>query len=433
MAVKHGYKGELDRCIHINKQSLQIFKELNNEYMVANVLNNLGDTYKMKGDLDQALKFVEKRIELRSKSGSIREIAISHDPLIQISIQKGDLEQAQKYLDNMGQLVINLQDRHINRWYLLDKAMLLKESLITRKKVKSEEILRQIIEEEEANYELSVYALLNLCELLLAELEITNVAEILEEVKPLIAKLLDIAERSHSYWIWGETFLLQSKLALMSLNLKEARRFLTQGQKIAEKYGLELLAIKISNEHDELLRQLNIWENMKKSEPSISERMKLARLNEQIERMVKRRAFEIPESLEELPVLLLITSQGGIPLFSQSFIEDKYFEDHLFGGFFTTINSFVHEKFSEGLDRASFGKYTLLMNSVSPFIICYVYKGQSYSAQKRIKSFLNEIKNNKEMWDTFEKFYQMNKKIQIKDIPSLEPLIKEIFIEKTLH
>jgi hypothetical protein len=64
--------------------------------------------------------------------------------------------------------------------------------------------------------------------------------------------------------------------------------------------------------------------------------------------------------------------------------------------------------------------------------MCYVYKGQSYSAQNRINSFIYELKSRKEVWSTFEKSYQINKKINEKDIPVLEPLIREIFINKNL-
>ena len=73
------------------------------------------------------------------------------------------------------------------------------------------------------------------------------------------------------------------------------------------------------------------------------------------------------------------------------------------------------------------------MNSVPPFFICYVFKDQSYSAQNRIKSFIKELRAEKDVWDTFEKFYKLNKEVQLKDIPSLETLIKDIFIEKTTH
>ncbi|MFX1498936.1 MAG: hypothetical protein ACFFBH_15530, partial [Promethearchaeota archaeon] len=92
----------------------------------------------------------------------------------------------------------------------------------------------------------------------------------------------------------------------------------------------------------------------------------------QMDYMIKRRIIEDPKLTDEQPVLLLIVSEGGIPFFSHSFIEDKTFEDHLFGGFFTAINSFINEKFSEGLDRASFGKHTLLMDTIS-HLLCVMY------------------------------------------------------------
>jgi len=210
--------------------------------------------------------------------------------------------------------------------------------------------------------------------------------------------------------LWGEmharTYTSSPEVELKAIcDLRENR-----AKEIADKYGLNRLAIKISYEHDELLKSLNLWEKLKESEAPLSERWKLAKLDEQIKNMVKKRKIEIPELSDEEPVLLLIVSEGGIPFFSESFKVDRAFEDHLFGGFFTAINSFINEVFSEGLDRASFGEYTLLMNSIPPFLICYVYRGQSYSAQNRMKSFISEIKSKKGLWDTFEKFYQLNRK-----------------------
>ncbi|MHA1886065.1 MAG: hypothetical protein ACW96S_13490, partial [Promethearchaeota archaeon] len=106
---------------------------------------------------------------------------------------------------------------------------------------------------------------------------------------------------------------------------------------------------------------------------------------------------------------------------------DQVVEDHLFGGFFTAINSFINEKFSEGLDRAMFGDYTLLMNSVDPFFICYVFKGQSYSALHRINYFIDGIRNDEKIWGRFKECFEISKEIQLKDVPSLEPLIREVF------
>jgi len=432
MAVVHKFKGDLDRSIMLYEQGLTIFNDLNNKYMVAWILSSIGEAYIQRGELDRALEFLKQSLALYEESGNLRGMAGVNGYLIQTLIDKGDLERAQQSLHRFDQLNKQLKIKQFNIRYLYYKALILKTSPRALNRGKAEEILKQILKDEDSNFGLILKALINLCELLLTELRMTNDLEVLEEINPLIDQLLEIAEKSHSYSILCETHLLQAKLSLLTFDVKRAQRFLTQAQEIAERFGLKLLAIKISNEHDDLLKQLNMWENLKESKASLNERMELARLNEQMENMIRRRAIKIPELSDEEPVFILIVSEGGRPIFSNLFVKDQSFEDHLFGGFFTAINSFISEKFSEGLDRVTFGEHTLIMNSITPFFICYVFKGQSYSAQHRIKSFINEIQSNEDVWDTFEKFYKLNKEIQLKDIPSLEPLINKIFIDKNI-
>lgn len=427
--VIYANTGEFELSLEHYMKNLAILKQLKNKWYLSGILNNIGYTNGIIGNYDLALKYLEESLILWERNPTHLVNILSN--LISMALVKGDIELAQQYYNQLENLCNEKKDRYIVAMYQYSKALMLKRSSRIRDKAKVEELLKQVIETENFSFAIIINALVHLCDLLLSEFRLNNNIEVLDEVNHYIAQLLTIAEKSHSYLYFCETFILQAKLALINLDMKAARRFLTQAQKIAEKYGIRRLAIKISNEHDELLRQLKMWENLKESETSFPERMKLARLNEQMEHMIRKRRIEVPELSDEEPVLLLIVSEGGIPFFSQSFIEDKSFEDHLFGGFFTAINSFINEKFSEGLERASFGEHTLLMNSISPFLMCYVYKGQSYSAQNRIKSFINEIQSNKEMWDTFEKFYQMNKKIHMKDIPSLEQLITKIFIEKS--
>ena len=175
-----------------------------------------------------------------------------------------------------------------------------------------------------------------------------------------------------------------------------------------------------------------MWENLKKSTSSLKERMELARLNEQMENMLRKRVVEPDEAKEEESVVILIISKGGNPIFSQSFEEGWSFQDHLFGGFLSAVNSFSDEMFSQGLDRAIFGEYTIIMNAVSPFIVCYLFKGQSFLALQRIKHFIDTIQNDKKIWEPIKKYYQANRLVQEKDIPSLDSLVNEIFIERAI-
>jgi len=190
--------------------------------------------------------------------------------------------------------------------------------------------------------------------------------------------------------------------------------------------------MKISYEHDKLLKQSKMWENFMESDIPLSERWKLAGLNEQMENMVKKRMIAIPEISNEEPVFLLIVSEGGVPFFSHSFTKDKSFESHLFGGFLTTIDYFIKEMFSEGLDRAVFGEHTLLMKAIPPFFISYVFKGDSYYALQKIDYFEDHLQQDGEIWQNMLNSFQKNTTIQLKDDPLLESLITEIFIAKNI-
>jgi tetratricopeptide (TPR) repeat protein len=429
--VKQVYslRGDLDLSIKYCKQSLAVVKELNNILEIGALLLSLGELHRMKGEIDRALEYGEQCLALFNEVEMLNYSAYAHDLIIRILIDKGDVKLAQRHLNDVKLINKQLKDKKVNFHYLHHKAIILKTSPRAKNRVKAEEILKEIIVEENINF---LDAILELCDLLLVELRMTNDFEVLKEIESLITRLLEESERMNSYFYLAETYFLKAKLTLLTLDLQKARRFLTQAQQIAKKYGMKNLAIKISNEHDELLKQLDMWENLKGSTSTLKERIEYTRLNEQMENIARKRAVEVPELSIEEPVLLIVVSEGGLPLFSQIFVKDHSVEDYIFGGFITAINSFISEKFSEGLDRAIFGEHTLLMNSVAPFFICYVFKGQSYLAQQRIRYFIEKIQNDEEIWQIFKKFYKLNKEVQLKDIPSLESLINEIFIDKII-
>ena len=152
-----------------------------------------------------------------------------------------------------------------------------------------------------------------------------------------------------------------------------------------------------------------------------------------IKNMVRKKKIESPTISEDEPVSIFIITEGGSPLFSHSFIDQKSFEAHLFGGFLTTIDYFMREMFSEGLDRAIFGEYTLLMKSIPPFFISYIFKGDSYYALQKINYFIDYIQKEVAVWQKLLKSFQINQAIHLKDIPSLESLIKEIFFTKSIE
>ena len=430
MGYFYNQRGELDHALNYYKRGLALAEKLNSgKINIAYFLDCIGNIYYSQGDFDQALIFSERGLTLYRQVGhNIPFLASFMHTLLRITISKNEINQAEEYLQQIKEISDQTQNKGVNRLYRVSKALLLKTKPRISNLAKAQKLLKEVIEEDAR----PIIAIINLCDILLVDLRNTNDLEVLDELNQFIGQLLEIAEKTHSYWILCETYLLQAKLALISLDLKEARRLLTQAQQITEKYGLTLLAIKISNEHDELLKKLDVWENLKDSDISLAERMELARLNEQMGQMIRKREVELPDLPDEDPIVLLIISKGGRPIFSESFVEEWAFEDHLFGGFLTAINSFSDEMFSEGLNRANFGEYTIIMNSLSPFLVCYLFKGQSYLAQQRVKKFIDFIKKDKNIWKTFNEYNQTCRVVQLEDVPLLGSMITEIFLEKSI-
>ncbi len=422
-ALRKAFKGEIQQALELNKRAYELAKDTGNKELISASLNNIADQYYQMKDYDKAIKYAKEAVKVNNK----RFLSIPLWSIIEINVSKGDIKEAKVYLDQLREQSEKFDIKP--RFYHYSKALILKSSLRARDRIKAEDIFKELAMDNTVLSELRINAIINLCDLYLTELRITNDVDIIKEIHPYIQELLSITEKQHLYTYLAETYLLQAKLSLLILDLKKAKRFLTQAQNIAESYGIKRLAMKISYEHDELLRQTKMWENSKFSALSLSERLELTGLNEQMENMLKRQMIEVPEMSKEDPVMLLILTEGGNLLFSKKFVEDFSFEDDILGGFLTTINYIISEVFSEGLDRAVFGQYTLLMMPLEPFLICYIFKGYSYFAYHKIKNFLESLRCDKHIWQTLDKFLQTNKTIQINSIPSLESLIREIFVE----
>jgi tetratricopeptide (TPR) repeat protein len=425
----YAFRGEVDLAIDYYDKALRIAREIDYKFGIAACLNNLGDLYRKQSLFNLAQETLEKSVKIFKELGVSGVTAI--DCLFHLALEEGDLKLAQKYLEQLKE--IKDRSKFSSMAYRVDKAVFLKTSPRSINRGKAEEILKHIVDGEIVDYEITLIALLHLCDLLLSELKNTGVLEIIDEIDPYLFKIHELAEKNHSYPLLAEVYIFQARLALVTFELKEARKLLTKAQSIADKYHINRLAIKISTEHDELLKQLNKWEEIKESNISLSERMELASVNEQMGRMIHNETLDPIEISDEEPVVILITSEGGVPIFSQAFDKEWNFEDDLFGGFLTAINSFSDEIFAQGLDRAKFGKYNLLMKLVPPFLVCYLYKGATYKASLRIKNFIEKIQSDINVWETFNKYLKTSQLVELRDIPSIQPLINDLFIDRSIQ
>jgi tetratricopeptide (TPR) repeat protein len=423
-------QGELERALKYYKEGIKHSENTSQYFSLIMFLTRTGTTYRMKGNYKQALLHINRSIDLSEEHDQFMPREVSMFDLFLIHLESNSSEQAHQTLEMLKKIADRTESKIITQIYLLAKALLLKTMNRARYKAEAESILKQIIDDEILHTQIYILSLVSLCDFLFKELYEYNEVEILDELEPLIIRLLTIAEDQNSYLHLAEGKLLQAKLALIQMNIEEAKILLTEAQRIAELHDLNLLAHKISSEHDNLLDNADKWENLKKKDAPMAERIDLASIEGVMDRLQEKRAVESLDVVNEQPTLLLIIAEGGVLIFSHAFTGEWKRNDELFSSFLSAFTSFSNEFFTKGLDRAKFGDDLILMQSVSPFSICYLFKGQTYPATQRLTQFIEKIQNSTVIWQTLEKFYETSQVLELKDNPVLDSLITEIFINK---
>lgn len=421
-------KGELDQAKEFFDESLALFKKLGNKQFIAMSINNIANVYEHKGDLDRALEYYQQSLALKEELGNDWETADGLFGLISVALELGSLELAQQHFTKLQQIDAQTKNRVINQLYRVARALMLKNSSRARERGKAEALLEQVVREEITKHELTVLALLSLCDLLLAELHESNDPDLLTEVRNHVARLMEIAQHQNSHTLFAETHVLQSKLALIDLDVRSARRFLTKAQLIAEERGLHRLAVKISNEHDTLLRQERHWEEIIAQEGSLSERLELVQMEDFLEGMVHKREVTLPEQPAEKPVMVQIMAKGGLSLYSKTFVPEAQIDEQLLGGFLTAISSFGSEVFGgEKIDRIMYQDHTLAMKPHEGMMFSYIFRGPSYAALQKLDRFIETVYQSSSAWKGLRRTLTTGITLDPPDEETMHSYANEIF------
>ncbi|MFW9992548.1 MAG: tetratricopeptide repeat protein [Candidatus Odinarchaeota archaeon] len=394
-------KGELDTALEHYKEGQKLFEELKNNYYIGRSLYNTGTVYDTKGKFDDALNYYSKSLEMFQTCRNLFFASFSLFRMINLLIENDTVEEAEKYLKQLEEINEKEMNKRISQRFRLGQASILKHSNRLRNKIEAQKIFQQVASEEVVDHELTVFAMLNLCELLLYELKVTGDAEVLEEVKNLSKKLLVLARGQNSYRLLAESRLLQSKLALLELDMEKARDLLTEAQNLAEDKGLQRLAMRISNEHDKLLEQSKNWDITIEDGISLLERLEFAGLEELVVKIMRKRDDGVTSFPPEHPILLLVFTREGVGIFSKNYTPERKINDQIIAGYLTAINMFSSEAFavSGNIERIKHDEYTLLIGQKDPLLFCYVFKGQTYTAQQKLNNFIKNLEKSTAIWE----------------------------------
>ncbi len=419
-------KGELDIALGYYEKSLTYFEEIDNKYEMAASYHNIGIIYREKGDTVETSAQLAKALIIQKELGNPLEISGTLLLMIQNYIQSGSKDSTEHYLAKLNE--IRGENKVIEQRYQYAKAQVLIMSGRTVHKAEAQQILTEIVESEIIDHELTVEAMFHLFELLLFELQTTGNEDVIKEIKVLSHKIITIAESQKSFSDLAEIYRLQSKLALLELDVKESQRLLSQAQIIAETKGLHRLAQSISYEFDSLLNDLAKWNDFIERDASITERYELAELESMMSAILERKGKQYDDLPEEDPMMLLILDEAGLCLFSKTFPSESFLQDQLIGGLLTSINAFMQEAFSlsGSIERIKHEENTLLLKSVDPYLFAYVFQGQSYSAMQKLEKFIEAV-HDSTLWEEITKIRSTGRSDKVND--ALNEEISKVFLQ----
>ncbi|MHA1200803.1 MAG: hypothetical protein ACTSQF_15895, partial [Candidatus Heimdallarchaeaceae archaeon] len=323
--------------------------------------------------------------------------------LINCYLARKENEEAEKYLEALQQYSSKLDSKPISVMTTLAKALVYskKENSADRKEAK--ELLESVINEKDVDHKLAVTAILNLCELLIVELRESEDLELLDKLKSYVEKLHQEGTAELAYPLLVQSIWLQANISLLELDVGRARRLFKSAQVMAEAKEMFNLARRISNNHDILLGQLNLWEKFTMQLPTVAERMELTHIESVLNEMIKGRGIVFPEGEVEIeePILVSIFSETGATLYLEQF--DPELSTDILEKFWYSIITRVKEEVKTGsLERMIFQDYTCLVKKLESLSFFYVFAGQSYKGIKKLEEFSQLVYGTSLVWEELE-------------------------------
>lgn len=389
-------KGELEEAMDCFRKCLVVAEET--DYKLGKGYSSLqiGWIYHARGDLAAARSAYERGLKSLQQSNNLWYQAWALFYLVRLKLEYGKMKEVQEYLSQLKALTEKLPSPYLDQLYSVANALLLRQSGRVTTVAQAQVIFSEVADGSVHDIRLNVLAMLNLCDMLLDEVRATGGREAFMEMEEMVGRLAEIARDQDSYTILTETYLLRSKIALVELQVEEARRFLQEAQEIAEEKELVRLAMRVSREHDELLAQLGRWRQLISTDSSLRERIELAGLEGLLDNMIRHGGATSEESHAETPVMLLVVSQSGLTVYSKQFADRGQIDEQVIGGFVTALDSFLRQAFAAKghVERIKHEEYTLLMKEDGPLTYCYVFNGLSYDAIKKLERFVKESQAN---------------------------------------
>ncbi len=248
---------------------------------------NAGINYKTVGDLNQARDSFEKAGEYWDKipdAGTVdRKFRLSFLLFQKILLMQelGENSKAEEYYNELELVSSDTKSKWIILRARFIEGLILKSKTRGSSKFHAQSIFQEIIESKLIDIQIYSLAMLNLCDLLILEMKITEDPEIiLKEILNLVNKMTDMGKTQDIPMLLVMGELIHGKIDLVYNDLESARHSFQRAKNVAEEYNLSNLISKVQIEQDFVDIQLSKWRDQQIADLSLPEKVEKAQIRE---------------------------------------------------------------------------------------------------------------------------------------------------------
>ena len=299
IGVIYDEKGEYEKALQFYERSLEYKEKIGNKFEIAMSLNNIGEVYRVNGMYDRAMDYYLQSLKLREEIGNEIEIAdslinigkvnekirnyelakenylaslkikiqMNHKrkiagnllDLVNIYLKLEDRDSAKEYMKQLVKLAEEDKNPVIIQYDRLSRGMYYKSYNRAKGLVMAFDLFMEVINSEMVRFELTKEALLQACEILIAEFSVYKDESVLDEINDLISKLLKQSMEKNIYSLTMDALILKSRTFLIQGKFSESMSILDDAYKLIISQNLSGFIPKIEEEKERIIDLMNEW------------------------------------------------------------------------------------------------------------------------------------------------------------------------------
>ncbi|UYP44959.1 hypothetical protein NEF87_001244 [Candidatus Lokiarchaeum ossiferum] len=403
--------GKLDEALYYMKKSLDtdIIESYIDGIRVAS--HNIGEVYWHKGEFQMALAYLKQSLDLCSKIKDNFHITETLIPLIAVSLELNYITKAEAYLTQIKEIEKQSENAIIHQRFLLANSLILIQKNDKVHLEQAETYLKEIVQDKIRYHDISMMAVIHLCRIQIKQMERTNDLSIMNDLNENLEFIINNCLESHSHSLLIQSYLIKARLSMINLNFADSQKLFLEAKNKAHTYGLNRLEHEICLEYDRFLLNSAFWKWNSHVEIEHYKKSQINQIKLQLESFFAPKNTQINDLNKEDPYALIFLNKKGNILLTKEFNPEWKENSLAFDIFKLNLNTKLQQFLFDSIDLAKYEEFNLIFREFKEVIICYVFKGSSFIASRKMDSLITKLNEKQIFISKLSKASSENKQI----------------------